>query len=92
MDEAELLMAEVRLGLQTKEFLNSPLGKYISGRAMKSKEEALESMMIIDPNDTETIRELQFRARLPSIVFTWLDEAINQAKHAEESLQEIQES
>jgi|TARA_Y100000310_G_scaffold334502_1_gene414445 hypothetical protein len=92
MDEAELLMAEVRLGLQTKEFLNSPLGKYISGRAMKSKEEALESMMIIDPNDTETIRELQFRARLPSIVFIWLDEAINQAKHAEESLQEIQES
>lgn len=91
MDEVELLIAEVRLGLQTKEFLSSPLGKYISGRAMKSKEEALEAMMLADPNDTETIRELQFRARLPSIVFTWLDEAINQAQHAEEALSEIQE-
>lgn len=91
MDEVELLIAEVRLGLQSKEFLGSPLGKYISGRALKAKQEAFESLIVVDPNDTESIRELQFRARLPSILFTWLDEAINQASHAEASLQDMQE-
>ena len=43
MDEVELLIAEVRLGLQSKEFLSSPLGRYISGRALKAKQEAFES-------------------------------------------------
>jgi len=91
MDEIDLLIAEVRLGLQSKEFLSSSLGKYVAGRALKSKQEAFESLIVVDPNDTESIRELQFRARLPSILFTWLDEAMNQAQHAEESLQELQE-
>jgi hypothetical protein len=88
-DEAELLIAEARLGLQTKEFLSSKVGRYILGRADKAKQEAFDSWTLANPEDVETIRELQFRARLPSLVITWLEEAINQAKHAEESLQEI---
>lgn len=91
MDETELLVAETRLGLQTREFLSSPLGRYISGRADKAREEAFEAWTSVNPEDVETIRELQFRARLPSLVMTWLDEAINQANHAEVSLSEIQE-
>ena len=89
MDEAELLIAEVRLGTQAKEFLKSPVGQYVLGRALKAKEEAFDSWVGADPNDGETIRELQFRARLPSLVITWLDEAINQATHAEETLSEL---
>ena len=91
MDEAELLVAEARLGLQTREFLSSPLGRYIAGRADKAREEAFVAWATVAPDDVETIRELQFRARLPSLVMTWLDEAINQANHAEASLSEIQE-
>ena len=91
MEETELLVAETRLGLQTREFLSSPLGRYISGRADKAREEAFEAWTSVNPEDVETIRELQFRARLPSLVMTWLDEAINQANHAEVSLSEIQE-
>jgi len=91
MDETELLIAEARLGLQTKEFLQSPIGKYIVGRAKKAREEAFEAWMNAEPFDEDTIRELQFRARLPQVVISWLDEAINQAKHAEETLTEIQE-
>jgi hypothetical protein len=88
-DEAELLIAEARLGLQTKEFLSSQVGRYILGRADKAKQEAFDSWTRANPEDIETIRELQFRARLPSLVITWLEEAINQAQHAEESLQEM---
>jgi len=91
MEETELLVAETRLGLQTREFLSSPLGRYISGRADKAREEAFEAWTSVNPEDVEIIRELQFRARLPSLVMTWLDEAINQANHAESSLSEIQE-
>ena len=89
MDETELLIAEARLGLQTKEFLKSPVGRHIVGRADKAREEAFGAWTSCNPNDVETIVELQFRARLPSLVTGWLDEAINQAKHAEESLSEI---
>jgi len=89
MDETELLVAESRLGLQTKEFLKSPIGRYIVGRADKAREEAFETWISVDANDESTITELQFRARLPSLVIGWLDEAINQAKHAEETLSEI---
>ena len=89
MEEKELLIAEARLGLQTREFLKSEVGRYLIGRANKAKEESFEAWSVTDPNDAETIRELQFRARLPSLVITWLEEAINQAKHAESSLQEI---
>jgi hypothetical protein len=91
MDETDLLVAEVRLGLQTKEFLKSPLGRYIAGRADKAREEAFNAWIMADANDEDTIRELQFRARLPSLVITWLDEAINQANHAEITLSELQE-
>lgn len=91
MDEVDLLVAEARLGSQVREFLNSQVGKYITGRAKKAQEEAFSSWSVADPSDVETMRELQFRARLPSLITVWLDEAINQAKHAEETLQEIQE-
>jgi hypothetical protein len=91
VEEHELLIAEVRLGLQTKELLGSSVGKYILGRAQKAKEEAFAAWEQADPTDVDTIRELQFRARIPSLVIGWLDEALNQAKHAENSLHEIDE-
>ena len=91
MDETELLIAESRLGSQTKEFLKSPVGRFIAGRALKAKEEAFEAWINVEPCDEDAIRELQFRARLPQIVISLLDEAINQAKHADETLSELQE-
>jgi hypothetical protein len=91
MDETELLIAESRLGLQTKEFLKSPIGRYIVGRASKAKEEAFNAWTSCDPTDVDSIMELQFRARLPALVTGWLDEAINQAQHAESTLNELKE-
>jgi hypothetical protein len=91
MDETELLIAEARLGSQAKDFLKSPVGQFIAGRALKAKQEAFEAWMNVEPHDEEAIRELQFRARLPQLVVRWLEEAINQAKHAEETLNEFKE-
>tara|TARA_S200000501_G_scaffold100841_1_gene94352 strand:- start:2843 stop:3118 length:276 start_codon:yes stop_codon:yes gene_type:complete len=91
MDETDLLLAEARLGLQTQEFLKSPVGKFIAGRALKAKQEAFEAWVNVEPCDEDAIRELQFRARLPQIIISWLDEAINQAQHAEETLNELRE-
>tara|TARA_R110002020_G_scaffold316807_2_gene532167 strand:- start:3132 stop:3407 length:276 start_codon:yes stop_codon:yes gene_type:complete len=91
MDETELLIAEARLGLQTKEFLKSPIGRYIIGRASKAKEEAFNAWTSCNPADVDSIVELQFRARLPALVTGWLDEAINQADYAEQTLTELKE-
>jgi len=89
MDERDLLYAEAKLGVQCKEFLKTPVGKLIIGRAEKAHEEAFEAWIGCDPNDPESIRELQFRARLPLLISQWLEQAINQATLAEENLQEI---
>jgi hypothetical protein len=91
MEETDLLLAEARLGMQAKEFFKSPVGKFIAGRALKAKEEAFEAWMNIEPSEEEAIRELQFRARLPQLVIVWLEEAINQAQHAEQTLNELRE-
>ena len=91
MDEKELLIAEARLGLQTQEFLKSPVGRYIVGRANKAREEAFDAWVSASPSDESTIAELQFRARLPALVTGWLDEAINQAQYAENALNELKE-
>ena len=91
MDETELLIAESRLGLQTKEFLKSPIGRYIVGRADKAKEEAFDAWTTCNPSDAESISELQFRARLPDLITGWLDEAINQVEYAEQTLNEFKE-
>jgi len=90
MNERDILFAEAKLGVQIREFLNTPVGKYVSGRAEKSREEAFTTWMSCNPQDAETIRELQFRARVPDLVMQWLDQAMSQAIHAEETLREIE--
>ena len=88
-EERDLLFAEINLGKQIKEFWSSPVGRYLKGRAIKSREEAFESWMSVNPEDKETIMELQFRARLPELFMQWIEQALNQAKHAEDTLEEI---
>ena len=90
MEERDLLYAEAKLGVQCKEFLKTPVGKLIIGRADKAHEEAFEAWVGCDADDSATIRELQFRARLPLLISQWLEQAINQATLAEETLQEIE--
>jgi hypothetical protein len=91
MEEEELLVAEARLGLQAKEFLKSPIGRYMVGRADKAREEAFEAWTTADPSNEQLISELQFRARLPALVIGWLSEAVNRAQYAEETLSDIRE-
>ena len=88
-EERDLLFAEINLGKQIKVFWSSPVGRYLKGRAIKSQEEAFEAWMSVNPEDKETIMELQFRARLPDLFMQWIEQALNQAKHAEDTLEEI---
>ena len=88
-EETDVLFAEINLGKQLKEFWSSPVGRYLNGRAVKSRSEAFESWMSVNPDDHESIRELQFRARLPDLFTQWIDQALNQAKHAEDVLEEL---
>ena len=88
-EETDVLFAEINLGKQLKEFWSSPVGRYLNGRAVKSRSEAFESWMSVNPDDAEAIRELQFRARVPELFIQWIEQALNQAKHAEDVLEEL---
>lgn len=49
----------IALGEEAKQFLNSPLGKYIQEKAYVLVDGAKEELAVVDPTDARKIAELQ---------------------------------
>lgn len=62
------------------------MGTYLVERAHRCRIEALEALAEVDAQQVETIRELQMKARIPSELINWLDEAIAEGKTAEDAI------
>lgn len=86
----ELQQAEILLGDDAEKFFQSDIGKYIIGRAGQEVDEATEGLKKVDPEDTQKIRELQFKVQVAESVPCWLQELIIAGKQAMEILQEEQ--
>lgn len=84
--ETELKIAEVRLGMQAEDFLKSPIGKYLLGRAADKADEALEKLKRVSPAETESVRALQNDVRLMESFGTWIRDAITNGNNAESQL------
>ena len=84
----------VQLGLDVQHFLSSHdrLGKYLQKRAGECRDIALNELVIVDPTDTEKVRELQWQALIPTMLLDWLDEAIAAGKMAEVAIQEDEDA
>ena len=90
LDENEkALFHEARLGEEAICFLESDLGKLISARANLDIQEAQASLLDVDPEDTATIRRLQFKAAVARQFPRWLADAVRNGDDAYAELQQM---
>jgi hypothetical protein len=82
--ETQLRLAEVKLGIQAEDFLASPVGRYLVGRAAIEADAAVE--LLKKAKTIEEMHHLQDRITLMESFALWVTDAINGGHHAEEQL------
>ena len=81
-------MRAVSLGLDVEHFIaHDKVGQYLIDRAHQCRIEALEALVLADPNDPANITALQWKAKTPDLFLQWLDEAVGEGRAAEEIIQ-----
>ena len=92
MNEDELsnkqLFGKVSLGLDVQAFLQSPVGRYLIGKAENERAAALERLATVNPDDTKDVRRAQNKVAVIDLIQSWLAEAITEAGVAENDLQQ----
>lgn len=90
IDEKErLLFAEAQLGHQVLDFLQSPTGRYLHGRAKAEFEQAQVEALEIDPDSwlgRRKLRKLRARAEFARHFLKWCVEAINDGEIATQEI------
>lgn len=94
MSEIDLILATEKLGIQAKAFLESDLGKYLSGCAMQDLDTAKDDLILLDPYIFGSLSELQNKiyslqrkARLAESLRQYLAEAITNGEQAMHKLE-----
>jgi hypothetical protein len=91
VDEAEqhnLLMETAILGKQADMFLRSDVGQYLLARAEEKAKLYYEGLKKVSPWRTRRIKDLQNEIWKCESFRTWLVEAINEGRYAEEEMLE----
>lgn len=82
------LMRAVSLSVEVTHFITQDkVGRYLMDRALECRVQALEELAMADPTNPDTIRELQWKARVPDLFQEWLQEAMAAGTSAEEMIQ-----
>lgn len=87
----QLLLAEVELGFDVKDFLRSKVGRYLLGRAVADADEAMEKLKLVDPTDSKTITALQNDIHRADSLERWLEDAVVGGKNAEAQIKQQEE-
>lgn len=85
--QVDYLFAAAMLGKDAEEFFVSDLGRYVTGRADEEKQEALQSLAVIDPDDKDLIRKTQNQYHRAHSLLLWLGELIQEGKQAINTLE-----
>ena len=81
-DDLKVILDEIRLSEEGERFMKSKLGEYILDCALREEEVARAQWKLVDPCNAEKIRELQYQARVPNLLFCWVNEAIRKGNEA----------
>ena len=90
-EDERALFTEARLGQEALDFLSTPLGQLLQGRAQGDLEEAKDILIDLDPEDDSTIRKWQMKAQMAQQFLRWIGEAIQNGYHAEQQLETYSE-
>lgn len=84
--ELRELYTAVDLQLAVEAFLKTSVGKYLLLRAAMDRTDAMASLVDAPANDSERIRELQSTIKRADSIEMWLQEAIENGRHAQKQL------
>jgi len=90
-DRERLHFATARLGIQTIDFLNSPTGRYLHGRAKQQLEECKEEAIQCNPLSffgRRKLLKIQHRAKLAESFMSWCADIITEGEMSEQELSE----
>lgn len=81
--EQRMLLAHVDIGLAIKQFLQSDVGQYLTGRALEASDDAMEKLKRADPEDVKLVRKLQNEIMMADNFAQWLTDGKLEGEHAE---------
>lgn len=92
-DEVERaeLFEQVRLGIDIERLFGSRVGAYLLDKIKSTREEALDALADVDPNNPKAIRDLQFKVKVVDAIDGWLSDAVIEARNAEHTLKSMDE-
>ncbi len=87
VEKADLtaIRGTIAFGLDAQAFMNSTLGRYLTGRANDEREQALEALKDADADNPKEIRKLQNDARCAENFLIWMAQAVAEGENAERS-------
>lgn len=98
IDEKEReLFARATLGDDIRDFLRSPVGRYLHGRAKQQLEESKIDALAVDPDGWRAffvrrkLRQIRLRAEIARSFMKWCADAIVDGDHAARELDEYRE-
>ncbi len=74
----------IDFGFQVEAFLQSDVGRYLTGKAEAEVIEATDALKSVDPTDPNAIRELQNKVYRGESIQYWLAEAIQSGLNAQQ--------
>ena len=78
------LLNKVDFGLETNNFLNSRIGRYVANRALEDMYAVSQALPDADPFDHKAISALQLRHKIASAALSWLAQAVEAGHQAEQ--------
>ena len=90
-NEIEHMKAEVGVGLEFKNWIDGPCGRYIIGRAEQRELEVLRELGSTSPHEINRIAKLQAEAKAPALLLQWIEEAMFAGEQANFQLMELEE-
>ena len=90
-DGKRTLYAERVLGLDAEDFFKSDIGRYVLARSEEVSQAATEKLKTITADETNAIRDYQFKIHCAEGAIKWLNDIIRAGKQAMQQLENMQE-
>lgn len=93
-DEVERvqLLEQVQLGIDIEQLVGHRIGAYLLDKIKTERQDALDALAEVDPEDPKAIRALQFKVQVVDRIEGWLADAVTEARNAEHTLKSLDRS
>jgi hypothetical protein len=83
--EMQQIRNQITFGLDAEAFMQSTIGRYLTGRAHADIEDALERMKTVNPFDGAEVRTIQNEIHRAESFLLWMGQAVTEGENAARS-------